>query len=66
MTNRDKIHKFYKVKLRKFFYTIQNFSSISVKLCLLGQKNMDMGCEYLFIYFNIFIQGSLFSKTVLQ
>ena len=25
---------------------IQNFTSVSPKLCLLGQKNRDMGCEY--------------------
>ena len=32
------------------YWKIQNFSSISLKLCLLtlGQKNRDMGCEYHF------------------
>ena len=24
---------------------VQNFSSIPLKLCLLGKKNWDMGCE---------------------
>ena len=29
---------------------IQNYTSVSLKLCLLGKNNRDMGCEY---HFNI-------------